>query len=558
MTLKKTKKIESLKVCYKDICVKYANDIISDIIPSSSITKKCCERFLSDIIDTRFYIDETVISKMIKFFNRMPLPDQPELKYFNPEPWQIFFLFNIFSIYKLNGNRKHTNVMLYIARKNGKSTLLVATLLYQLIFSKNESILVGANSMNQIKEVDKDLLVKIIALIDPDQQLIKVRFNKIFCGSNKLLFIASDTTKLDGFNASIGCLEEIHEMKNNNMFNIIRSSQGTRKDRLIIAVTTAGNNKTYYGYNQYEYFSKLYNGEFDDDNSFGLIYEIEKADLDSLDSLNTITKANPNVNISFDQSFINDELNRVKNSPIDFGGLLTKNFNYYLESKTVNKSLVDYSDLSKCLKAVDLTTLSNQEYTFYAGIDLGSVNDLTSLSVIGIPENNTEQIYVKNYYYTCEESLSTGENKEYYKKCLLNKEITITGGNTTDYQYILNDLLKLNQQLDISVTGYDSWNSTQFVINATEEGLNMMPFSQGTQSINRPTKELQRLILSERIIIDDNSITKWMFNNTTIKEIGNNVRPEKLKKSAKVDGVFSILNALGIYFLSPNYNFKVW
>ena len=84
------------------------------------------------------------------------------------------------------------------------------------------------------------------------------------------------------------------------------------------------------------------------------------------------------------------------------------------------------------------------------------------------------------------------------------------------------------KQCYINKVGYDDWNATQFVINATNNGLPMEPVSQSIGSFNRPTKEMERMILSKRCVIDDNPITRFCFKNVTMKiDHNGNTKPSK-------------------------------
>jgi phage terminase large subunit-like protein len=91
--------------------------------------------------------------------------------------------------------------------------------------------------------------------------------------------------------------------------------------------------------------------------------------------------------------------------------------------------------------------------------------------------------------------------------------LTVTPGNVTDYDYITTDILKIAEVLNIKGIYYDSWNSTQWAIDATSQGLPLEPYSQSIGNFNKPTKELERLFLSDRVIIDDNDITRFCFRN---------------------------------------------
>ena len=118
--------------------------------------------------------------------------------------------------------------------------------------------------------------------------------------------------------------------------------------------------------------------------------------------------------------------------------------------------------------------------------------------------------------------------------------------------------MKINQTAYINKIAYDNWNATQWAINATAEGLPLEPFSQALWHFNRPTKELERLIKSDRVIIDDNEITRYCFSNVTIKTDHNeNCKPIKEERQQKIDGVIAMLQALGCMIEQPQYNQQI-
>ena len=105
----------------------------------------------------------------------------------------------------------------------------------------------------------------------------------------------------------------------------------------------------------------------------------------------------------------------------------------------------------------------------------------------------------------------------------------------------------------ISVS-YDKFNATQWAINATEQGLPLEEYSQTLGNFNRPTKELERLILSGKAVIDNNDITRNCFRNVVLKsDYCGNVKPVKSQDKKKIDGVIAMIQALGGYLLTPHY-----
>ena len=144
--------------------------------------------------------------------------------------------------------------------------------------------------------------------------------------------------------------------------------------------------------------------------------------------------------------------------------------------------------------------------------------------------------------------------KELYGEGRRKGLITITPGNVTDYDYILNDILDIRDRVYIQKIAYDAWNATQFVINAQEKALSMQEFSQALGNFNRPTKEMERLMLSGKAIIDNNVINRHCFRNVVMaRDRNGNTKPSKQFEEKKIDGVIAMLEALGVYLMSPRY-----
>ena len=166
-----------------------------------------------------------------------------------------------------------------------------------------------------------------------------------------------------------------------------------------------------------------------------------------------------------------------------------------------------------------------------------------------------DKFYFKNYYYLPQSALVENSNSELYKDWQRKGLLNITTGNVVDYDYVLKDILNINNDVIIQKIAYDSYNATQWAINATTEGLPLEPFSQALWHFNRCTKEFERLMKMGRIIIDNNEITRWCFANVSLKSDHNdNVKPVKTSDQLKIDGVIAMLQALGTYLETEHYD----
>ena len=157
-------------------------------------------------------------------------------------------------------------------------------------------------------------------------------------------------------------------------------------------------------------------------------------------------------------------------------------------------------------------------------------------------------------FYLPEESLVEARFRQLYGEWRREGWLVVTPGNVVDYDFILNDLRDLTRDMYLMGVAYDAWNATQFVINATDAGLPMEPFSQTLGAFNRPTKEFERLMLSGRARLDNNGITRYCIRNVVLaRDRNGNIKPSKQFAERKIDGVIAILESLGVYLASPRF-----
>lgn len=528
---------------YLDKINSYVNDVLSNKIPSCQWVKKACERFHSDLNKGDYYFDENAVDDVISFIRKLKLNTTPK-KPFLLEDWQLFIIANIYGLKsKLNNRRKYKYVYIEIPRKNGKSELITALALYHFIFDELATITVSANSREQAKNVDFKKIKSFAHQLDRREKYIIPYFNSLKMNGrqNEIIVTSSDAKRLDGLNISVGIIDELHSAKDSGVYDVIKSAMGSREEPLLIVITTAGFDVDSFCYNLRNHITDILNGVTIDESQFGIIYTLDEGD-DIADENNWV-KANPNLGVSLSIDFIRDEVNKAQNSPSETAGVLVKNFNLW-QKKSSEKSWINEAYLEKVFAPVNIEDYRGADCM--VGLDLGTNTDLTCFSIC-IKVQNGEYVFFTKYYLP-EDSLNSATNKKRYREWAEKGYIKLTSGNVTDYDVVLNDLVGISKILNITQVNYDKYNATQFAINAQMAGIRMIPFSQNVFNYNIPTKEMERLILINKTRIDANPITHWNFTNVTIKsDLNGNVKPIKRNEELKIDGVMSMLMALGGY-----------
>ena len=528
--------------------IQYAKDVVSGKILACQWVKLACKRFLDDINSQDYYFDEKKYNTLTAFTGVMKHYSSGAAgKPFILEPWEDFIICNIFCLYRVDTRRrKYKTAHISVSRKNGKTTLAAALGLFSLIADGEpaSSVIMAANSREQA-HIDFDAASAFARQLDPRKKSLKVLRNEIVFQKNNasLKVISADASTGDGLNPSMVILDELHGAVDRKLFDVLRSGQGFREQPLMLSITTAGFRIGGFC-NQYEdYCKEILMGQKVDETLFALLYTLDDGD-DWTDESNFI-KSNPNLGVTVKRDWLSEQVNQAKNSPTLEVGVKTKNLNVWCSSST---TWIPEQYIRRSLMDVDLTEFKNKNnYLVYLGFDLAAISDLTAVSIMFV-DPETEEYFFKTWYYLPKSALDGKYNSELYKMWSSKGFLTLTDSETTDYNYIQNQIVYLYETFDVQGVFFDSWNAQMLVNNLTNLGLPMTAYSQSIGNFNKPTKEMERLVLSDKVRFDNNPITRFCFDNVELKvDLNGNSKPVGDHQSRKIDGVISMLNALGGY-----------
>lgn len=519
----------------------YIDNVLNDRIVVGELMRLSVQRFQH--LRTQYVFKPKKVQKVLDFFKLLRhFKGKTSGRIFALEAWQEFIVAYLFGLYNEDGTRLVRNAYIEMARKQGKTAFAAGLALY-CAFADGEpgaEVDLAANSKEQAK-IAYEFCEAYAAQLDPrGTQLSRYRdrINDKKTKS-KLQVFAADDTKLDGFDASMYLLDEYHAAKNSKLRDVLQSSQGTRKNPLGIIITTAGFDKLGVCYQYRTMCCEVLHGVAQSDSLAAFIYSLD--DEDDWADPSVWAKSNPNLGVTVQPAFIEGEVADAKNMPSAEVGVRTKTINQWCESSDVwipDHYILDSTQLFKPSDYPDID--------WYGGIDLSATTDLAAFALVGRDEERGK-VYMWTKYYLPAESLKENRFKELYGDWYRRGWLTLTPGNVTDYDIILDDIRKMDDEVNIIKIAYDSWNSTQFVVNAELAGLPMEAFSQTLGNFNRPTKELERLMLSGKIVLDSNGINRHCFRNVALAVDRNgNTKPTKQFQEKKIDGVIAMLEGLGL------------
>ena len=538
---------------------KYAQDVLNGSIVAGELVRLACKRFMSDLERPDLEFRAEIVDRFITFCSLLKhFKGKSAGEQFKLEPWQQFIGANILGFYYKNtDDRKYTNSLICVARKMGKTCLAAAFCLWFLIGDgeSGAEVDLAANSRQQA-QIAYEFVQNYARQLDPSGKELKCLRNgiKLKLNDSNLNVFAADSTKLDGFNASFALIDEYHAAKDSRLYDVLKSSQGQRKNPHLMVISTVGFSITSPFKRLYDTDCEILHGLKEDDSTFAMIFALDDGD-DWRDET-VWRKIAPNLDITVTTKYLREQVIQAENNVSAETGILVKNFNVWQQ---VTNIWIPDSYVNRCFKKISYSDFNEDTSLCYCGTDLAAVGDMTAVSCM-YTRDDDDKLYFITEYFLPETALTESANRELYKQWKRQGLLTITEGNVTDYTYITRMMLKRNSHIPIRKVAYDSWNSTQWAIEATEQGLPLEPYSQSIGNFNRPTRELERLIRSQKVVFQTNEITRWMFRNVLLKHDHNdNVKPTKGGTgNQKIDGVIAILEALGIYLLEPRYGNEIF
>ena len=523
----------------------YATEVIGGKVVACRFVKQACQRYFDDLNDERLEFRLDRVAHCVRFIRMLQhFSGLASGKPFVLEPWQLFIVANLVGWYwRGTGKRRYNEAYVSIARKNGKTALFAALMIYFLLADgePDATVLISANSREQATRVDFQMVRGFLQKLDPRGKTVKAQRNqvKVAKTTNMMYVTASDASKLDGYNISACLVDEYHEADTSEVKDVLKTAMGNRRNPLQCVVTTRGFDMSKPCFSLDQYAQQVLNGEKKDDALFAIIFTLD--DGDDWRDPRVWAKANPNLGVTVSQHYIAGEMAKALATATDEINFRTKLMNQWVESKTIW-----ISDEKIVAAMTELPWDRFKDIPCYVGIDLASVSDITSVTYLWVVEG---KYYFKVVNYLPSDALATKENSVRYREFNMRGDMVIfPDSNVTDYERILQDIIGVNDTSPVYLISYDQWNSTQMIIQATNFGFDCKPFSQSLSSFNRPTKEFERAMLQDAVVMDRNECTRWAFRNVLIKtDAHENQQIVKATNMSKIDPAVSMMMALGGY-----------
>lgn len=529
----------------------YIEKIQSGEIPAGKTIKQAIERQIEDLNkkDFPYYLDEAEAQKVIDFVELTYLRDGETP--FILEPWQVFLIACLYGWkQKKDGYRRYRQAYIQIAKKNGKTQLGTALMLYDLMTEKTAEVYSIATSQEIASRSFND--AKKIVEASPDfSKLITTHYSSLVYGNSVLKSLSADKDK-NGLGASFLLVDEYAFHKSNMLYESLTSGMRHRKQPLTVIITTASFDTSSYCFSEYERCKSILNKTINDERTFVLIYELDEEDEE--ENPENWIKSNPSIGSVLELSNLELEYNKAVLQPH-----LMNSFRVFSLNKWTNQfsRWLNYEKWkNENCDPVNEKELINK--ICYGGLDLSTSIDLSAL-VLDFPPEEEGGKHRKIYkFFMPEEAIQERElqDKVPYSLWVEQGYIIATTGNVIDYNVIEKTILDLATKYNIQEIAFDPYNSTQLVQNLLEKNINMVEHRQGFVSMNTPSREYERLILQGAFSTGNNPVMNWMVSNVEIQEDSSGnikpVKPKRDKTGKRIDGVVADIMATGRAITNKN------
>lgn len=517
-----------------------------NIIVSNRVRKQY-QKLVQDIKEHPKYIfDDAKANRAIKFIETFCKHSKGELagKPLKLALFQRAYISALFGfVDKETGYRRYTESFFFVARKSGKSTMLAAIALYMLMADgESGSEVYSVASKRDQANILFDQAHEMIKQSPDLNKNIRKRKADLYFPHNfsKMQSLGKNSNSLDGLNAHLVVIDELHSIQDRNLYEVMKQSQSARTQPLLIMITTAGTHRGTIFDDLYEYACNVVDGNFEDDNFLPIMYELDhKAEFKMPDRWQ---KANPALGISKKVEDLERKVARAKNNPNDLTGILTKDFNI---RETTDSAWLTFEDI------VNEATFDIKDFAgWYAigGADLSITTDLSCATLLFV-DPDTEIRYVHQMYWLPQDNLQkrVEEDKIPYDKWHEQGYLRLCSGNTIDYSDITDWFLEMLNEYDITPLWiyYDNYSARYWVDEMEAYGFKMIRTQQGARTLSLPMQNMGADLQKNKINYNNNPILKWCLTNTGVEtdRNGNIVPIKNQSPKRRIDGTASMLDA---------------
>lgn len=467
--------------------------------------------------------------------------------------WQKQFIRDLYSPHSGNGRRKVRRALLSVARKNGKTAIIAAIALAHLVGPEaveNGEIYSAANDREQAGQVFKFIR----QLVGADEELSQIldvvpSTKTVVCKHNGSFYraLSAEAGTKHGLNPSVWIYDELAQARNQELYEVMNTSQGARQEPLGIVISTQSPDPEHP-------LSKLIDDGLVNNDPTILVHLYcadDEADIMDEDAWRAANPALGDFRSEEDLRALAVQAGRMKTMEASFRNL-------YLNQRVDQTSpLIPRSEWKACQTG---DTLIDGEDIFLA-LDLSGVHDLTALvGVAAVPNDDR----VKAWHWKPQEYLFDHAKRDRAPYDVWASEgwLEAPPGRAIDYAYVAKRIAEIREDYNILGLAYDRWRIEQLLVefqrigfDAYIEGkdkpydgaLRLIPWGQGYRDMSPAVEALEASVVHRRFKHDGNPVLAFCFANAIVAtDASGNRKLDKSKTRFRIDGAVATAMAMGL------------
>ena len=544
---------------YVAIAKEYMSGVLDGSVPACSFVKQAVQRQLNDLRrwgpeGGDYYFDEKEASRPCWFIENLT-HTKGELagRAIHLEPWQCFLLTTLFGWKAKAGNRRFRSAYVEVSRGNGKSTLLSGIGLFCLCadHEPGAEVYSFATTREQAKIVfgDAQTMARGNRALQEAYGL-EVTAHALYVPATNSTFQAksAEGSTLDGLNTHLAIIDELHAHKKRDVFDVVETSLGKRRNSLMVSITTAGVDRTGICYEQRTLVTKILSGSLQDESYFGVIYTLDPDD--DWKSDEALAKANPNWGVSVRPEVIRALQAKAIATPSAENNFKTKHLDVWCNAD------VGWMDM-KAWDACADESLDESDFDgepCWLGLDLASTSDMTAkVKIFQRKIDGSSHYYLFGDYWLPRTAIERGVNSQYQGWEYLGY-LHVCEGPVTDFAEIRDSILEDCGRYSVQSVAYDPFQAVQLSKELSDDGVPMVLCKQTVANLSDPMKQFQALVLDHRLHFNGDPVLTWMVSNVVCHvDVKENIYPRKDAPENKIDGVVAGIMALSRALLNDEH-----
>ena len=475
------------------------------------------------------------------------------------EDWQQAWLGNLLGWKRADGTRRFRRYLLYIPRKNAKTTLSAGLQLELMVNDGEEGaeLFCAAAEKPQaalLHDLSKEMIARSPALA-ARLQIFQYHITHPASASYFRVLSADANTK-HGFNPHSAIIDEVHAQRNDELYEVLKTGMASRAQPLMGGITTADFERPSLCNRMHDHACAVRDGRIDDAEFLPAVWEASLAD--DITDPKTWAKANPNLGISVKTDYLESEAARAEQQPAYRNTFMRLHLNIRTQQA---EKWIDLNAWARGGPATDAAQAAMRAEPVGAGrsadakvrlgIDLASTDDFAAmLALWPLPDGQGgELIRMRTWFWMPMAMARTREAEGVPVMAWANAGwLTLTEGDRIDYEQIERTIATVGERCGCLTPAFDPFNAEYMTQRLAKRGFEPVHYQQAPAKLNGPTRHLEKIVAESRIRHEGCPVLNWMMGNTTLhRDTMDNCRPSKKLSAEKIDGVICAVMALGMH-----------